>query len=520
MGIHEFSKKEDLDSVPEPKEIEVIASQSQIRQQNTNTNTNTNTVIQPFMGKKVIILNFEDDTIRPVLKIYDKYMDILEDWYNTCQILIDIEETDITIPNEITSQDLSGALFKDINCKFKHEFLNSYLPLVINTIISQRNIQRFEKLCFEHKPLNKVNDKVNDKVKNKINDKANNNDIFYDLELAGNIVAVDQSELIYHTRLGISLPKNMDTHAYINPDKIIGNSPCYYTPTKKMPNHQLRVDPDVPKTITQYELDGEIKPVKTTAYNSSAIDLPSEINCYNHKYNSLYPAFGTTCASFIYDDDDDTTNVVKNEKQPLLVIIHDTFLQTIVLEKYSQDMITIINKHPEFGFIKLFSFETNNNDIIQFVNREFNNARFNEIDEVNKKILVTSQYIEFSDKHNNTNQFASNEEKQVRYFLKRSYEISDNIHHKIKASALYDIIVSSDIIKINPDKMAGFRTRLAKYLNDMGLKKKRYNDGFYYYGIVLKQTNYVSASDTSSRTITLEDIINQRNLEEASYRFK
>ncbi len=82
---------------------------------------------------------------------------------------------------------------------------------------------------------------------------------------------------------------------------------------------------------------------------------------------------------------------------------------------------------------------------------------------------------------------ASSEESQVKKFLKSKYTIDDDINHKMKASALYDIIISSKIVKIDEDKIAGFRNRLSKYLKDIGLQKKRYNDGFYYYGIVEKE---------------------------------
>jgi hypothetical protein len=61
----------------------------------------------------------------------------------------------------------------------------------------------------------------------------------------------------------------------------------------------------------------------------------------------------------------------------------------------------------------------------------------------------------------------------------------------MKASVLYDLIIHSNVLKMDKDneKIAGFRTRLSKYLKDIGLQKKRYNDGFYYYGIIKKPSN-------------------------------
>jgi arginine repressor len=40
------------------------------------------------------------------------------------------------------------------------------------------------------------------------------------------------------------------------------------------------------------------------------------------------------------------------------------------------------------------------------------------------------------------------------------------------------------MLVIQRDKLAGFKNRLSQYLKEIGLNKKRYNDGYYYYGIV------------------------------------
>jgi hypothetical protein len=78
------------------------------------------------------------------------------------------------------------------------------------------------------------------------------------------------------------------------------------------------------------------------------------------------------------------------------------------------------------------------------------------------------------------------EEKSVKAFLNNNFNFSDDVNKKMKASALYNLITNSDVCKVDKNKISGFKTRLSKYLQDLGLKKKRYNDGFYYYGIVNK----------------------------------
>ena len=47
-------------------------------------------------------------------------------------------------------------------------------------------------------------------------------------------------------------------------------------------------------------------------------------------------------------------------------------------------------------------------------------------------------------------------------------------------------MIESSICKIDKSKLSGFRNRLSTYLKELGLQKKRYNDGYYYYGIIDK----------------------------------
>jgi arginine repressor len=90
----------------------------------------------------------------------------------------------------------------------------------------------------------------------------------------------------------------------------------------------------------------------------------------------------------------------------------------------------------------------------------------------------------------------------------------------MRASSLYDIIINSNFVKIDSNKISGFRTRLSKYLKDLGLRKKRYNDGFYYYGIIEKiekQPIYPFNNAMDCKSIKLDEIIRKRDLEYRSF---
>lgn len=443
--------------------------------------------------KNVVLLNFEDDTIRPVLEIEDNYMTLINEWYNNCNLILEIEKTNISIPEVITYQDISGVLFQDINWKYKDEYLNNYLPIVINNIISSRIAKDYEKKYFS-----KFQYGVNLANNNSANKIISNNKELNDLgiQLPDNIKSdenLDENKICKISDIYIS----SDIYK-INSDKIqLNNSGINCDSTK-------RIDPEI--LVKKYILNDPNKNTSDitdiSCYNSVYIKKYDETLKYakkgtttycgpeynidycanNTEYDALNPNFSDNCIEL----DNELDNKIKSNIDLITVLFNPKFLQTISITKPTKDMLHIINNHPEFGFIKLFNILTDNKDIVEFISREFNKIQFNDIDEINKKLLVASQYIEFSNKHVNTNNNVMTEENQVKKYIENNFTIDDDINHKMKASILYDKIINSKCVTIEKTKLSGFQTRLSRYLKDLGLQKKRYNDGYYYYGIQQK----------------------------------
>lgn len=435
-----------------------------------------------FTNKKkryISLINFEDDTLRPVFKIEDNYLDIIKKWYDDCDLLIDIEDTDTSIPENITIQDVSGVLFEDISNKNKDNYLKNYIPLVINNIISNRSIKCMEREFFEV-PKPKVSQTIPVPEDKKIKE------------------------------LGIDIPSN------INPN--FGKSKNSNVDLKK--NTQFWNNGYITAEIEDVISNDKYKPDKNAEllpFNSPT--LPNNFDFflpYNQDYNVLYPSFASTCESLTPD----YSFLTKPSCNEIYVLINNKFLQTLVIKNPEKDCLHIIKNHPEFGFVKLFNFTTSNDNIINFIENEYNKVLFNNVDEINKKLLVTSQYIEFANKVNDSNILTSSEENVVKRYLTYKYSINNDINHKMKASTLHDIVINSSAVKIEPDKLAGFKTRLSKYLKDMGLQKKRYNDGFYYYGIVEKTIiSSSSGKDASILNINLQEVKYKREEESKSYTF-
>lgn len=464
--------------------------------------------------KYVSWLNFEDDTCKPVLKISDEKMAIINKWYNECNLILDVEDTSVSIPESIPVQDLSGILFNEINCKYKDEYLNNYLPMVINNLISNYNIKNFEKKFFT-----KDNGLSYGMV----------NQIFH-YTLSGSSAATfssggSSSSANYtniYSSLGINIPDNLS--GIVRSDAKINNIGLpAAVGTYKVSNPGLRSEPDLPQIGTTYHIySSNFHGANTStcenvdSYNTfkNVTLKPLEDNdkknnliyhSYNQDYNTLDPEFSSNVLNL------ETLGIINNvEVQKkftnIVVILNTKFLQTLfILNPESLDT-NILNNNTEFGFIKLFSINTLNNDVIKFISNEFDKTHFDTIDELNQKLDVTSQYMEFALKHTPETD-ATTEESIVKKYIQSSFTIDNDINNKMKASVLHDTIVNSKVVTIEKSRLNGFKNRLSTYLKNLGLEKKRYNDGYYYYGIKPKK----AFSENARPNITYEEYILERN---------
>jgi hypothetical protein len=384
--------------------------------------------------KKIFLLSFEDDTFKAVLETEQKYLDIILDWYESNNLSLDIEETEYQIPEYITKNELSNILYKNINYEYKDEYLNKYLPQLLNYLLSKKTLNKCEKNIF------------NSMVKEEIIDISDNNLL---------------------EELGVNMPDNI---------------------ILKDNNKKNKWSP----LISIKDTDGNFD---VLSYNKSGIininiDNNNDNNkmylAYNSDYNCLYPSFGDSCELI---DKQERENL--REENLIFVLFNPIYLQSIVVENPNKDTLYVINNHNEYGFIPLFRLciNKNNTELISFIKNEYHQHIFNNIEELNSCLNTTSGFIDYNNLNINKNTSKINEELEVKQFITTKFNLTDNIEDKMKASELYEIIIASPAINIDKDKINGFRNRLSKYLIELGLKKKRYNDGYYYYGIVNKLNN-------------------------------
>ena len=77
------------------------------------------------------------------------------------------------------------------------------------------------------------------------------------------------------------------------------------------------------------------------------------------------------------------------------------------------------------------------------------------------------------------------EAEKIKGYINTNYTINDDVANRINATTLMETIAKGLGITIDANKH-GFTKRIAEYMDQLGCKKKRYSDGIYYYGLVLK----------------------------------
>jgi hypothetical protein len=417
-----------------------------------------------FVNKReLIFLNFENDCFRPVFAPSCNLAPLLQ-WYEDCDLILEIEEPKLSFPETITENELQNFIYKDINCKYKKEYLESYLPQALNLALCSESVKQMHKRMFDGDSKNVGLPQVK-----KCLDLAE-----LGIEIADNLKNAETK-----TQVKKEIKPKKET---LNPQHIFGhgffigngmNVSSFYLDEVK---NQTGRDPstDIAKNVQKNDV---------LPYNAEDI-------------NWLQPHFGSTSLSIEIPlvQEEEEVVVETTVKESVIVIFNEMFLQTLVLMNPTEEQETFLEKHPEFGFQKLFAYQTHNKKIVDYLQESFHKCNFNSIEEINTTLQRVSQFIEITAEQSNT---LEKEEKTVKSFLNRNFTFDTDLNHKMKASTLFDLILASKECKIEEKNASGFKNRLSRYLKEMGLQKKRYNDGFYYYGIVKNEVKQVpeEASD-------------------------
>jgi hypothetical protein len=441
----------------------------------------------------IVLLNFCDETTRPVFCIGETRIDKIKSLYEMAELEIDVEPTTTCIHKDMV-EDLSGVLFRDILYSEKYTYLNEYIPSIIENEKILKKIEKLKKQCF-------------------VNVKPSSSDS--------------------------SKPDSSKADVGLSPFNVV--SAYTYSLNQMPPNLAIKCTPNLKCMFSNYEtvLKGVNLPDNMKKTQSSKveekrpycseylIEKPSSsqnVVSYNEEYNVLCPTFGSNCMKLspYYD-----VELEPKPKTPtrvtsrVITLIHIKYLKSIVIINPDIEIVDIVSNHAEYGFYLLFDIQVAN-EIAEFIHTRIHMMLFNDVSEINAELSIISHYVEYiSTNEKNTQQFID-EEADIRIIFNKKYAVNDDISQKMKASTLADtlfklliekrytqscglneenpiILPVSDIMQYGDtnktahpsnNDIISFRTRLSKYLKDLGLKKKRFNDGIYYYGIQLKEPVY------------------------------
>lgn len=438
-----------------------------------NNNKNFTLSFSPNQEIKqsLVLLNFEDNSLRVAYKLNESLIEIINSWHEKMNMIVEIEELNINIPSNIAKNDLNQMIYNSFDISVKDYVVNNFIPNFINKLTLEKSLNG----ALFSQPIN-----------------------FQNIVTESNTITLKKLKIIIPSGItNLSKPEYKPNNTWECLDSRYLSMP----PELKVDEHcksELLANYDIPSINDISSVNSNIQyincnkqTVKFTDFIRSDIYTPFK-NCTifdkipsDNILSEPIPESNMPFQPNTYDEYDKYEPITQTvvDLNNIIVIFNYLFLTTIVIENPNSSHFQIINNHCEYGFIKLFNIYTNNLNIIDFVKKSFNYFTFNNIDEINKTLEFLLNYIELFSKSNKLNEINNSEEKSISTYLKSRFVLDNDINNRMKFTDLYNILLSVPFIDINQNKINGFKNRLSSYLKNIGLLKKRYNDGYYYYGI-------------------------------------
>ena len=208
------------------------------------------------------------------------------------------------------------------------------------------------------------------------------------------------------------------------------------------------------------------KKIPTDKKDEVLIDYQNFIE-YNKKINEIH--FKYTGKSNIDCDIKEKEDVYQNKYNKILVYNDNSHISFIIDNPDKNDLQLLEN--CVCGYKKYIEFE---NDEID------NNINISLINLFDKKCFDNEKsFLGELEMFKKLYKIDDSLKRDVKTFILTNYNITNIINDKMKATDLFNEIYK--FLKI--EEKINIRNKLTNFLLDIGLKKKRYNDGIYYYGL-------------------------------------
>ena len=462
-----------------------------------------NKIEKPDVYLHYLIL--EDETIKPVFIPDERYTNTIKKWYRDCNIGFELEKTDIKIQENIINDIEYHICNKTFNINEKENFETQFITNFIGYFtemseIKKTYIETINKSIRKIYNINKPKCIFHDKFKKDIEIIKNNEFSKYK--------TIDKIETQTHSR-GERLIKYSDyiKNAGINVPELVYNpsNPFLHKPYENK-RDKFTADEMISKISDNFT---NLSPIATRM--NPLLELRGDfmngiyINKDDSYIHSLEEYENTKLKFSMYEN----KPKIENKNTEVYVIINYKEMSTLVLENPSSTEYNTILDYPEFYFILLFKYETNDYRIIENIKTLFHKSLCMTIEKINNKFIHLHKYIDFCKELDKIDINSNNDKdeytkKIIISYINNTYNLDNNINNRTKANDLLsDIyIIYKSLFRCAKGKESErkigdevfyeseviFRTRLSKYFTELGLCKKRYSDGYYYYGITKKTT--------------------------------
>jgi hypothetical protein len=154
-------------------------------------------------------------------------------------------------------------------------------------------------------------------------------------------------------------------------------------------------------------------------------------------------------------------------------VLFNTIFQISVVVPYSSYIEEFCEEFKEFEIVKSFT-----NCDQTALEPLFHKKSFNKVELVKKLELLSKLYEDNDD--------TLPEKTMIFKYLKDKFIITNDVNLKMNASELYNKIINDLLIPFK--EVPAFKKRLIGYFVEAGLTKKRYSEGYFYYGIIIKKS--------------------------------
>jgi hypothetical protein len=183
-----------------------------------------------------------------------------------------------------------------------------------------------------------------------------------------------------------------------------------------------------------------------------------------------------------------------------LCIVYN-MLYSVTLVAEITDAVQFAESFPEFRLVHMndkdATASTRDIELVAAFKQHFDKVSFPSYEDAVVKFDAFKQLYNFSKK---------SEKERIRDHIAKQFDVSDIPEKRMKANDLYKELIN--VMCVPYSDASSFKKRVAGYLVEFRLQKKRYSDAYYYFGIERKAV---------AATTTITELENIREVERKDY---